>query len=68
MLISEGGKTREEKKSTGQVAWRITEPRDFRWTTVNTAIRYVLEKRNKTTDPVIRENADRTIKALLRTQ
>jgi len=54
-----------KKKTTGDVAWQITDPRDFHWTTVNTAIRYVLEKRNKTTNPVIRANADRTITALL---
>lgn len=60
--------TAAQKKPTGEVAWQITDARNFRWTTVNTAIRYVLEKRGKTTDPAIRNNADRTIKALLHYQ
>jgi hypothetical protein len=33
---------------------------------VNTAIRYVLEKREKATDPVIRKNADETLARLLK--
>jgi hypothetical protein len=35
------------------------------WTTVNTAIRYVLEERSKTEDPVIKKNAENTLAALL---
>jgi len=66
MYMSDGKEiTGVQKKPTGQLAWKITDPRDFRWTTVNTAIRYVLEKRNKSKDPVIRRNADHTIELLL---
>ena len=46
-------------------AWRIESPKGQRWTTVNTALRYVLEAREKTSDPEIKQNADRTIKSLL---
>jgi hypothetical protein len=35
------------------------------WTTVNTAIRYVLEQKVKATDPVVKKNADHTIEQLL---
>ena len=38
---------------------------DKPWTTVNGAIRYVLEMRNKTADPTIKKNADETITKLL---
>jgi hypothetical protein len=69
MYVSDGKKlTAAQKRPTGEAAWQITDPRNFRWTTVNTAIRFVLEKRGKPTDPVIRENADRTIKVLLHYQ
>jgi hypothetical protein len=69
MYVSDGKKlTAAQKRPTGEAASQITDPRNFRWTTVNTAIRFVLEKRGKTTDPVIRENADRTIKVLLHYQ
>lgn len=53
---------------TGEVqqsppAWRIESPKGLRWTTVNTAVRYVLEAREKTSDPEVKQNADRTIKS-----
>lgn len=35
------------------------------WATVNAAVRYVLEMRDKTASPVIRKNADRTLTELL---
>ena len=48
------------------VAWRIEgSPLWPPWTTVNTAIRYVLEQKAKTTDAAVRKNADETIAALL---
>jgi hypothetical protein len=69
VFLTDGKKTTGmQKKPTGEVAWQITDPRDFRWTTVNTAIRYVLEKRQKTKDPVIRANADKTVTVLLKYQ
>ena len=36
--------------------------------TVNTAIRYVLEMRGMTNDPVARKNADRTLNELMKLQ
>jgi hypothetical protein len=54
-----------EEKMTGHVEWRIESPQDSPWTTVNTAIRYVLEMRDKTTDPDIKKNATQTLAALL---
>jgi hypothetical protein len=50
----------------GSVEWQIREPMGLPWTTVNTAIRYVLEKREKATDSAIRKNADETIARLLK--
>jgi hypothetical protein len=47
-------------------AWRIESPQGPPWTTVNTAIRYVLEAREKTQDPTVKKNADRTLTELLR--
>ena len=51
---------------TGPAAWQIEKTPAFRWTTVNTAIRYVLELRAKSHDPSIRKNADETLEKLLK--
>jgi len=50
------------KEFTGPLAWRIysfdpPEP----WITLDTAIRYVTDMRDKTTDPAIKKNADKTL-------
>lgn len=50
------------KEFTAPLAWRIyrfdpPEP----WITLDTAIRYVTEMRDKTTDPSIKKNADKTL-------
>jgi hypothetical protein len=58
------GKTEVERKLIGSV-WKIEGAQPHPWTTVNTAIRYVLETRSKTDDPVIKKNADETIAKLL---
>jgi len=60
------GKLVEDGTNVLDKRWQFTKPLDMPFTTVNTAIRYVLEKREKTTDPVIRQNADKTLAALLR--
>jgi hypothetical protein len=65
VMYGPDGKTIIEKKQTGNSAWTITEPKLKPWTTVNTAIRHVLEMRNKTADPVIKKNADETLAKLL---
>lgn len=64
-MFGPDGKTLVERKPTGDSAWKIDEQAYRPWTTVNTAIRYVLEMRTKTTDPVIKKNADETIAKLL---
>jgi hypothetical protein len=65
LMYGPDGKTLIEKKPTGNTAWTIAEPKLKPWTTVNTAIRYVLEMHNKTTDPIIKKNADETLAKLL---
>jgi hypothetical protein len=61
--------TTAAREITGPPVWQIDgsqgAPRGMRWTTVNTAIRYVLEMRAKTTDSIIKKNADNTIAALM---
>ena len=51
---------------TGPAAWQIEKTPALAWTTVNTAIRYVLEMRIKTNDPSIKKNADETLEKLLK--
>lgn len=70
MMYGSDGKTLVEKKPTGATAWRIEGPQTqgpppLPWTTVNTAIRYVLEMRDKTTDPAIKKNANHTLAKLM---
>jgi hypothetical protein len=55
-----------EKKPIGSRFWQIQGSPGQPWTTVNTAIRYVLEMRDKTTDPAVRNNADQTLAKLMR--
>lgn len=54
------------KTPVGARFWQIQGSPGPPWTTVNTAIRYVLETREKTTDPVVKKNADQTLAKLLR--
>ena len=54
------------REMTGPAAWQIEDSPKTTWTTVNTAIRYVLETRSKTSDPILTRNADDTIAKLLR--
>lgn len=63
---SEGNVLKVDKIMTGPAAWQIEKTPAFRWTTVNSAIRYVLEMRAKTNDPLIKKNADETLKELLK--
>lgn len=60
------GKTVIEKRPAGYRGWAIQGSPGTPWTTVNTAIRYVLEKRAATSDPVTRRNADATLTQLLK--
>jgi hypothetical protein len=64
LMFGPDGTTLIESKPTGHSAWKIEGTPIRPWTTVNTAVRYVLEMRNKTTDPLTRKNADETIAKL----
>jgi hypothetical protein len=66
MFKSDGKTITGKEERTGPFEWQIQEPVGLPWTTVNTAIRYVLEKREEATDPVIRKNADETLPRLLK--
>jgi hypothetical protein len=61
------GKTKvEDKEIPESIIWQIEGATLWPpWTTVNTAIRYVLEQRAKATDPIVRKNAEVTIQKLL---
>jgi hypothetical protein len=48
---------------TGTKQWRIDMPY-WRWTDVRGAIRYVTQMRDKTNNPVIKKNADKTLAIL----
>jgi hypothetical protein len=66
MFKSDGKDITGKEERTGPMEWQIQEPAALPWTTVNTAVRYVLEKREKAIDPAIRKNADETLGRLLK--
>ena len=66
LMYSSDGKTLLEKRPTGSRIWLIQGTQGPPVTTVNTAIRYVLEMREKATDPVRKNNADQTLARLLK--
>ena len=45
---------------------QIDDSRGIPWTTVSTAVRYVLEMRDNTADPTIKKNADETLAQILK--
>jgi hypothetical protein len=53
-------------ETKGAPEWKIDGPPDDQFTTVNTAIRYVLEKRDSATDSTMKDNADNTLTILKR--
>jgi hypothetical protein len=59
------GKKRTSEKQ-GPAEWKIDAPQGDSFTTVNTAIRYVLEARNHTADRAVKKNANRTLASLLK--
>jgi hypothetical protein len=60
------GKTKlQDKEIPESVIWQIDGSQGQPWTTVNTAIRYVLEQKAKTTSALVKKNADLTLKELL---
>jgi hypothetical protein len=66
MFKSDGKGITGKEEKTGPDEWQIQEPAGPSWTTVNTAVRYVLERREKSKDPVIRKNAEKTLSRLLK--
>jgi len=66
MMYGPDGKTLLNKKPAGTRVWQIKDPQGLPFATVNTAVRYVLEMRDKTTDPAIRKHGDETLARLLK--
>jgi hypothetical protein len=66
MTYGPDGKTLIKKTPAGYRGWQIQGSPGTPWTTVNTAIRYVLEMRMKTEDAALKKNADETISKLLK--
>jgi len=60
------GKTKlQDKEIMESIIWQIDGSPGPPWTTVNTAIRYVLEQKAKATNPLVLKNADQTLTKLL---
>jgi hypothetical protein len=54
--------------TTGDWDWKLEGPQHERWATLDRAIAYLIEERDKSTDPVIKRNATKTIAILKRLQ
>ena len=68
MYTSDGHTLTGKNERPGPPAWQISNDKEDPFTTVNTAIRYVLEIREKTNDSDLRKRADATLKKLLELQ
>ena len=68
MMYGPDGKTLISKRPTDTRIWQIKGSQGQAFTTVNTAIRYVMNQREKTHDPVAKKNADQTLKILNRAE
>ena len=55
-----------EKELSGPPQWRMEGSPTMRWASKDAAIRYVIHLRDKTADPAIKTNADRTLAKLKR--
>jgi hypothetical protein len=64
-MMGPDGITLVEKKPVGYREWQIQGSPESQWTTVNTAVRYLLEKPAKAIDPTMKKNADRALAELL---
>jgi hypothetical protein len=62
----EHGADGSAKEVTGPLHWKIDGPLTRRWTTVEAAIRYVTQMRDKSSDALVKQNADKTIEILQR--
>jgi hypothetical protein len=54
------------REVSGPTEWRIDGTANKIWLTLDAAIRYVTQRRDKTTDAAIKKNADQTLAKLLR--
>jgi hypothetical protein len=68
MYKSDGHTLTDKEEREGPPAWQITNEQGDSFTTVNTAIRYVLEIRERTNDSELKKRADATLKKLLELQ
>jgi hypothetical protein len=68
MYKSDGHTLTGKEEREGPSAWQIASEEDDPLTTVNTAIRHVLEIREKTNDSELRKRANLTLKKLLEIQ
>jgi hypothetical protein len=59
-----GAKGEPSKKVTVPMQWLIDGPNDTLMLDVATAIRYVTDRRDKTSDPTVKSNADKTLASL----
>jgi len=66
MMYGPDGKTLVSKRPTGTRVWQIKGSQGQPFTTVNTAIRYLLNQRDKAHDPTIKKNAAETLQILNR--
>jgi hypothetical protein len=66
MFRPDGKAITSKEERTGPTEWQIEESRGLPWTTLNTAIRCALERREQATDPVIRKNKKEPLAGLLK--
>lgn len=59
-------KNGEVIKVEGLWEWKIDAPKMARWATPDRALAYVTRMRDRTEDPILKKNADKTIVALKR--
>ena len=60
-----GASGKPAQELLGPSRWKIADSPPEQWITVNTAIRYVTEMRDKTTDPAIKQKANQTLAKLM---
>jgi hypothetical protein len=65
MWTSDGKKlTKQTVTMTGPNQWRIEGSLTYRWATVNATIIHIQDMRDKSKDPMLRGNAEKTLKTL----
>lgn len=61
-----GAKGQPATEVSGPREWKLDGSQSVRWATVDAAIRYVTEMRDKATDSIVKKNAERTLATLRR--